>query len=176
MFVLISLFEPSKVLCNRRMGTCITQDCKACAPFIGALCCLLQLGIKIFKQSNFIHTQLTLPAQERHTLSLLPLLLLYLHLLPHLHNHPMFVLLSCPLPIIVVIIVVVAVVVIVVVIVVIIVVVVVVVIVCEKILRGYLYDGDLVFVILKRISIFEFPKRFLEISSRDLTSFLLQLI
>jgi hypothetical protein len=29
---------------------------------------------------------------------------------------------------------------------------------------------------LKEISIFKFPKRFLEISSRDLTSFLLQLI
>jgi hypothetical protein len=42
---------------------------------------------------------------------------------------------------------------------------------CENILRGYLYDGDLVFVILKRISIFHFPKRFLEISSRDLTLF-----
>jgi hypothetical protein len=46
---------------------------------------------------------------------------------------------------------------------------------CENILRGYLYDGDLVFVILKGISIFKFPKMFLEISSRDLTSFLLQL-
>jgi hypothetical protein len=31
---------------------------------------------------------------------------------------------------------------------------------CENILRGYLYDGDLVFVILKRISSFKFPKRF----------------
>ncbi len=48
---------------------------------------------------------------------------------------------------------------------------------CENILCGYLYDGDLVFVILKEISIFKFPKRFLEISSRDVTSsFLLQLI
>jgi hypothetical protein len=47
---------------------------------------------------------------------------------------------------------------------------------CENILCGYLYDGDLVFVILKGISIFKFPKRFLEISSRDLTSVLLQLI
>jgi hypothetical protein len=47
---------------------------------------------------------------------------------------------------------------------------------CENILSGYLYDGDLVFVILKGISIFKLPKRFLEISSRDLTSFLLQLI
>ncbi len=47
---------------------------------------------------------------------------------------------------------------------------------CENILLGYLYDGDLVFVILKGISIFEFPKRFLEISSRDLAlSFLLRL-
>ncbi len=48
---------------------------------------------------------------------------------------------------------------------------------CENILCGYLYDGDLAFVILKGIYSFEFPKRFLEISSRDLTSsFLLQLI
>jgi hypothetical protein len=47
---------------------------------------------------------------------------------------------------------------------------------CENILCGYLYDGDLVFVILKGISIFEFPKRTLEISSRYLTSILLQLI
>jgi hypothetical protein len=44
---------------------------------------------------------------------------------------------------------------------------------CENILCGYLYDGDLVFVILKEIYGFEFPKRFLEISSRDLTSSLL---
>ncbi len=29
---------------------------------------------------------------------------------------------------------------------------------CENILHGYLYDGDLVFVILKGISIFKFPK------------------
>jgi hypothetical protein len=42
--------------------------------------------------------------------------------------------------------------------------------VCENILCGYLYDGDLVFVILKGIYGFKFPKRFLEISSRDLTS------
>jgi hypothetical protein len=34
---------------------------------------------------------------------------------------------------------------------------------CENILRGYLYDGDLVFVILKEIYGFKFPKRFLEI-------------
>jgi hypothetical protein len=49
---------------------------------------------------------------------------------------------------------------------------------CENILCGYLYDSDLlVFVILKGISIFKSLKRFLEISSRDLTSsFLLQLI
>jgi hypothetical protein len=47
---------------------------------------------------------------------------------------------------------------------------------CENILSGYLYDGDLVFVILKRISICKLPKRFLEISSIDLTIFLLQLI
>ncbi len=32
---------------------------------------------------------------------------------------------------------------------------------CENILRGYCYDGDLVFVILKGISIFKFPKRVL---------------
>jgi hypothetical protein len=44
---------------------------------------------------------------------------------------------------------------------------------CEKILHGYLFNGDLVFVILKGTSIFKFPKRFLEISSRDLTSSLL---
>ena len=43
----------------------------------------------------------------------------------------------------------------------------------ENIRNGYLYDGDLVFVILKGIYGFEFPKRFLEISSRDLTSSLL---
>jgi hypothetical protein len=41
---------------------------------------------------------------------------------------------------------------------------------CENIRDGYLYDGDLVFVILKGIYGFKFPKRFLEISSRDLTS------
>jgi hypothetical protein len=40
---------------------------------------------------------------------------------------------------------------------------------CENILRGYIFDGDLVFVILKGISIFKLPKMFLEISSRDLT-------
>ncbi len=44
---------------------------------------------------------------------------------------------------------------------------------CENILCGYVYDGDLVFVILKGIYGFKFPKRFLEISSRDLTSSLL---
>ncbi len=44
---------------------------------------------------------------------------------------------------------------------------------CENILCGYIYDGDLVFVILKGIYGFKFPKRFLEISSRDLTSSLL---
>jgi hypothetical protein len=48
---------------------------------------------------------------------------------------------------------------------------------CENICCGYLYDGDLVFVILKGIYGFKSPKRFLEISSRDLTSsFPLQLI
>jgi hypothetical protein len=31
---------------------------------------------------------------------------------------------------------------------------------CENIRNGYLYDGDLVFVILKGIYGFEFPKRF----------------
>jgi hypothetical protein len=41
---------------------------------------------------------------------------------------------------------------------------------CENVLCGYLYDCDLVFVILKGISIFKFPKKFLEISCRDLTS------
>jgi hypothetical protein len=44
---------------------------------------------------------------------------------------------------------------------------------CENIFRGYLYNGDLVFVILKGISIFLFPRRFLEISSRDLNFSLL---
>jgi hypothetical protein len=47
---------------------------------------------------------------------------------------------------------------------------------CENILHGYLYGGDLLFVILKGIYSFKFPKRFLEISPRDLTSFPLQLI
>jgi hypothetical protein len=49
---------------------------------------------------------------------------------------------------------------------------------CENILHGFLYVFDLAFVILKGIYGFKFPKRFLEISSRDLTSsfFLLQLI
>jgi hypothetical protein len=46
---------------------------------------------------------------------------------------------------------------------------------CENILHGYLYGGDLSFVILKRIYGFKFRKRFLEIFSRDLSSFLLQL-
>ncbi len=41
----------------------------------------------------------------------------------------------------------------------------------ENILRGYLYVCDLKFVILNGIYSFKFPKRFLEISSRDLTSF-----
>ncbi len=49
-------------------------------------------------------------------------------------------------------------------------------VVCENILHGYLYGGDLLFVIVKGNYGFKFPKRFLEISSRDLTSFLLQLI
>jgi hypothetical protein len=40
----------------------------------------------------------------------------------------------------------------------------------EDILHGYLYVFDLAFVILKGIYGFKFPKRFLEISSRDLTS------
>ncbi len=44
---------------------------------------------------------------------------------------------------------------------------------CENILCGYLYDSDLVFVILKAIYRFNFPKRFLEISSRDFTSSLI---
>jgi hypothetical protein len=47
---------------------------------------------------------------------------------------------------------------------------------CENILHGFLYAFDLAFVILKAIYGFKFPKRFLEISSRDLTFFLLQLI
>jgi hypothetical protein len=44
---------------------------------------------------------------------------------------------------------------------------------CENIIHGYLYGGGLLFVILKGIYGFKFPKMFLEISSRDLTSFLL---
>jgi hypothetical protein len=47
---------------------------------------------------------------------------------------------------------------------------------CDNILHGYLYVFELAFVILKGIYGFKFPKLFLEISSRDLTSFLLQLI
>jgi hypothetical protein len=47
---------------------------------------------------------------------------------------------------------------------------------CDNIHFWISLSGDLVFVILKGISIFKFPKRFLEISSKDLTSFLLQLI
>jgi hypothetical protein len=43
----------------------------------------------------------------------------------------------------------------------------------DNILHGYLYGGDLLFVILKGIYSFKFPKRFLESSSRDLTSWLL---
>jgi hypothetical protein len=81
------------------------------------LCHLLRSSIKIFKQSNFIHTQLTLPAQKHHTHSLLPLLLLYLHLLPLLYNHPTFALLSCPPPIVVIVVVIADVVIVVVVVV-----------------------------------------------------------
>ncbi len=40
---------------------------------------------------------------------------------------------------------------------------------CDNIRNGYLYGGDLLFIILKGIYGFKFPKRFLEISSRDLT-------
>jgi hypothetical protein len=47
---------------------------------------------------------------------------------------------------------------------------------CNNIFCGYLYVSDLTFVFLKGIYGFKFPERFLEISSRDLTSFLLQLI
>ncbi len=47
---------------------------------------------------------------------------------------------------------------------------------CENILRGYLYVCDSAFVILKGIYSFKFPKRFLEISSRDLTLFLILII
>jgi hypothetical protein len=47
---------------------------------------------------------------------------------------------------------------------------------CENILHGYLYGSDLLFVILKGMYGFKFHKSFLEISSRDLTSCLLQLI
>jgi hypothetical protein len=41
---------------------------------------------------------------------------------------------------------------------------------CENILHGFLYVFDLVFAHKKEFSIFKFPKRFLEISSGDLTS------
>jgi hypothetical protein len=41
---------------------------------------------------------------------------------------------------------------------------------CENIICGYLYDCVVEFVILKGISSFEFPERFLKISCRDLTS------
>jgi hypothetical protein len=41
---------------------------------------------------------------------------------------------------------------------------------CENILSVYHYDGGLVSIILKGISIFKLPKRFLEISSGDLIS------
>ncbi len=47
---------------------------------------------------------------------------------------------------------------------------------CENILRGYLYVSDLAFVILNRMYSFKFPKRFLEISSRDLTLFSILII
>jgi hypothetical protein len=47
---------------------------------------------------------------------------------------------------------------------------------CENILHGYLYDGDLVFVILKGIYGLKFTKRFLEISFRDLTLFSILII
>jgi hypothetical protein len=44
---------------------------------------------------------------------------------------------------------------------------------CENILCGYLYDGDLTFAILKGMYGYKFLKRFLKISSRDLTPSLL---
>jgi hypothetical protein len=44
---------------------------------------------------------------------------------------------------------------------------------CENILHGYLYDGDLVFSHQHGIYGFKFLKRFLEISSSDLTASLL---
>jgi hypothetical protein len=47
---------------------------------------------------------------------------------------------------------------------------------CENIPCGYFYVSDLAFVILKGIHGLKFTERFLEISSRDLTSFLLWLI
>jgi hypothetical protein len=39
---------------------------------------------------------------------------------------------------------------------------------CDNIRNGYLYGGDLLFVIFKGMYGFKFPKGFLEISSRDL--------
>ncbi len=47
---------------------------------------------------------------------------------------------------------------------------------CENIRNGYLYVMTQHLVILKGIYGFKSPKRFLEITSRDLTSFLLQII
>ncbi len=44
---------------------------------------------------------------------------------------------------------------------------------CDNIRNGYLYGGELLFVILKGVYSFKSPKKFLEISSRDLTSSLL---
>jgi hypothetical protein len=47
---------------------------------------------------------------------------------------------------------------------------------CDNILCGYLYDGDLVLSHQDGFYDFEFPKRFLEISSRDLTLFSILII
>ncbi len=43
---------------------------------------------------------------------------------------------------------------------------------CENIHSGYFYVSDIIFVMKKGISILKFPERFLDISSRDLTSLL----
>ena len=47
---------------------------------------------------------------------------------------------------------------------------------CENILHGYLYVFDLAFSHQDGIYGFKFPKRFLEISSRDLTLFSILII
>jgi hypothetical protein len=60
----------SQVLCNGSTGTCITQDCKACALFIGALCHLLQWVLKYSnKVTSFIPNLLFLLKNITHSAS-----------------------------------------------------------------------------------------------------------